>query len=204
MRYWLAEDYEEAIRYGRLGADLKRRSGADVHVDVEHALALALRDTKNTDNLQEALAIFLDGNSMEGLLLNEDTETQSMAFYGNIGRCLQFMEQLDNAMQFYRMSLESGAPDDDDATSYNKAYAFWWIGEVFDARQEPFAAAHFFRYAQTIWLRNSPPLARKMARLIEGLIEKLPDVADISAKGEIELRSFCESRLIEATRATAR
>jgi tetratricopeptide (TPR) repeat protein len=124
-----------------------------------------------------------------------------MRYYGNIGRCLQFLEDHDRAMQFYRMSLEEARGEDDYATGHDKAYAFWWIGEVFASKGEAYVAAHFFKLAQTIWSKTSPPLARKMDGLVNVLEEAEHEIAIVHSKGELELRGYCEARLADATRA---
>lgn len=194
-RFWHSDDFSKAIIAARECADLKVDSGADVDLEVTYNLALALRDSKSYPNVLEALTIFLHGHSLEDVLIpNVPEEKNTMHYFGNIGRCLQFLGKNNDALRCYYLSLNA----DDDENSVvisNRAYAFWWVGELFEATQDIFIAAHFYKLAGIIWMKISPPRSRKMNEFFQRLVLNDADVSLVDKKSDIEIRSFCNSKL---------
>lgn len=198
-RYWHAEEFKSAIVHAQRGVGLKLGSGADIDVDVEFRLALALRDTRDVDLIQKALEIFLQGESLERIIspTSEDEkrlEGKRMPFFGNVGRCLQFLGRNEEAMICIRKALQIGSKDDH-TTLNNRAYAYWWIGEILESNGDEAVAAHFYRYAEIRWSKTSPPKARKMNELIQRLGEKNSSLLQVFAKDELEIGAFCQPRL---------
>ena len=97
---WVRGDFIDAVRWGKIGNDLKVSSDVDTTYDVSHNLALAERDSGRPE---AALSIFLLGRN-----LKEVTDPQELdgrrdgAHYGNIGRCLHLMGQIDSALICYQ------------------------------------------------------------------------------------------------------
>lgn len=197
FNYWHQDRFQDAIREGRRALDLKSRSGADVDVDVESHLALALRDSRVADNVREALGFFLNGAPLEDVIKNDvSAEKTHMGFYGNIGRCLQFLGERSDAVECYRKSLQvAEAKHQETSVIRNTGYAYWWIGEIFEAEGQFGVAAHFYKNAQAIWKRTCPPNARKMGILLERLLAADSAIAAIIDKSELEVASFCTARI---------
>ena len=198
-RYWHAEEFQKAADYASEGVRLKMTSGADINVEIEHRLALALRDTRKNESIEKALKIFLCEESINSILSpspedEKRLESRGMHFFGNIGRCLQFLGRNNEAMVCFKKALERGGRDDT-ITLNNRAYAFWWIGEIFEASGQDNIAAHFYRHAELLWLKTSPPKARKMEGLILNLAEKNPNILAVAKKDEVEIRAFCHEKI---------
>jgi hypothetical protein len=82
-------------------------------------------------------------------------------FYGNIGRCLQFMGQTDAALVCYQKSALLVERRDTAEVVLNQGYIRYWIAEVLLACGERDLAAKFFLAAYGKWRQASPPKAEK-------------------------------------------
>src|SRR5206468_2226343 len=99
---WLQGDFKQAVEWGRVGKALKENSHVDTAVVIDHSLALAERDAGNSE---VALEIFLNGEPLIRVVDPEElTKERGGPFYGNIGRCLHFMGQVDAALVCYQKS----------------------------------------------------------------------------------------------------
>jgi tetratricopeptide (TPR) repeat protein len=188
---WSNRSYPAAIRWGSEGVELKRRSGVDTEFDSSHNLALAQRDAGLVD---PALDFFLNGEELSDVT---DPETmipdRDEAFYGNVGRCLQFMGQIEPALACYRKSarlLEGGKGA---YAAENQAYVRQWIGELLLAKKEFDQALPFFVAAHARWERIAPPQAERIQRDIDKVIIAAaaiipsPEVADAFVRAWIKL-----------------
>lgn len=160
--HWMSGDYLAAIKWGTDGAKLKRDSGVDTGFGVEHNLALAERDSGAID---KALEYFLGGATMDEVLDPEICDQdRGGAFYGNIGRCLQLMGQIDPALICYGKSARLIEGEHEDSDIENQAYIRQWIGELLLEKDEIEAALFFTRAAHTKWRLVSPPKAELVGR----------------------------------------
>ena len=99
---WANGDYSKAIEWGQRGKDLKDRTDVDTRYNTDHNLALAQRDAGIVD---PALTYFLQGRKLDEVTdIDELDENRKGAYYGNIGRCLHLMGQIDPALICYRKS----------------------------------------------------------------------------------------------------
>lgn len=196
FRLWQQDRFLDAVAIARPAVVLKRTSGADVKVNVDHSLALALRDSKITANVEEALTLFLAGNTLDSVLNNTaDPKGQPMGFYGNIGRCLQFLSRSKEAIECYKKSLQIAQSKEGFSTIRNTGYAYWWIGEIFAEASEPLVAAHFFKFAENVWKKTCPPRARNMGVLLDQLQKIDSSVGSVTSKSDLEIRSYCLNKL---------
>ena len=165
---WVRGQFDSAIEWATIGVDLKRNSNVDTEFDCEHILALALRDNGDPD---KALAFFLQNWTIETLVKADlEDDTVSAPLFGNVGRCLQIKNDHHNALEYLRISARILEEDASANRVSNQAYARQWIGESFDAIEEPQKALAFYSQAEEI-LRSIAP-AR--ARVLTHLISKLP------------------------------
>jgi tetratricopeptide (TPR) repeat protein len=159
--HWTHENYPAAIRWAQDGVDLKA-SGVDTLFSSEHALALAQRDS---GAIEGALEFFLGDISLEEVL---DPSTFDVdrggAFYGNIGRCLHLMGQIDTALICYRKC--AAAVEQENVVDHleNQAYIRQWIGELLLARGELEAGKIFLKASHAKWEIVSPPRAEGVAK----------------------------------------
>lgn len=162
--HWMIGDYLAAIKWGTDGAKLKRDSGVDTEYGAEHNLALAERDSGAID---AALTYFLEGATMDEVLdpaiCDQD---RGGAFYGNIGRCLQLMGQIDPALVCYGKSARLIEDEHEDSDIENQSYIRQWIGELLLEKGEVEAALFFTLAAHTKWRLVSPPKAELVGRAL--------------------------------------
>ena len=101
---WYMKQFESAIHWGEEGDRLKTNPSVDTRFSTQHNLALAYRDA---GRISEAIDIFLEGESIDMVVTpNEHIEDEDAPFYGNIGRCLFFQSQFDNAEICYTKSAQ--------------------------------------------------------------------------------------------------
>ncbi|MDF2493285.1 SIR2 family protein [Sphingomonas sp.] len=165
--HWWNRNYDAAIKWGSEGVALKKASGVDTVFDSAHNLALAQRDAGMVD---PALRYFLAGRSLEDVTepgtIDEDG---SESFYGNIGRCLHFMGQVDPALACYRKSASLAQESRNAYGVENQAFIREWIGELLEAKGEFGDASAFLIAATAKWSRISPDRADMVAAHAERL-----------------------------------
>ena len=115
--HWMNANYPAAIKWGTQGAELKRGTNVDTLYGSEHTLALAQRDSGAIDS---ALEFFLEGEIMDNVIdVKKMDVDRGGGFYGNIGRCLQLMGQVDSALICYGKSAKIVETEQDDNTWEN-------------------------------------------------------------------------------------
>ena len=98
----MTRDFDKAIEWGKRGKELKDRSNVDTRYTTDLYLSLALRDSGQID---PALQQLLRGRKLDEVIdPDELTDDLGGAYYGNIGRCLHLMGQIDPAIICYRKS----------------------------------------------------------------------------------------------------
>src|SRR5581483_4157131 len=108
---WYRSAFAESVKWGRIGNELLESSDIDssVRISLAHAAALAERDAGRPE---VALPVFLDGRTLAQVIDPEELDEARQAdHYGNIGRCLHFMGQIESALVCYQKSallLERG------------------------------------------------------------------------------------------------
>ena len=154
---WFTDDYISAIRWGEEGEYLKNSTLVDTVFSTKQHLALALRDERR---INEAINIFLEGETFDSVTKKgHRIEDKYAPFYGNIGRCLYFDNDLERALACYVKSaqlLEEGRSLKD---RLNKGYIRLWIAELLELQGKLKLAAVFLRAAICMWEVSSPPRA---------------------------------------------
>ncbi len=175
---WIRGDLAGALEWGRLGARLKSSSGADIKVDIEHQLALAERDAGQPEI---ALATFLAGRALRELLDPDELELElGGPHYGNIGRCLHFMGQIDAALTCYQKSALIIEKRVRGYHVRNQGYIRTWIGELLAAREQYRLAGAFFQAAYLKWSQVSPPKAASVLLQVGLMRARVPGNSWIS------------------------
>jgi hypothetical protein len=105
--------------------------------------------------------------------------------YGNVGRCLHFMGQVDSALVCYQKSGLLIEKQYKHQHLLNQGYIRRWIGELLFARGETRLAAVFLEAARLKWAQVSPPKAGQTVKLQRQWADRLPDISDKS-KDDIE------------------
>jgi tetratricopeptide (TPR) repeat protein len=194
---WIRGEFAQAIEWGNAGQALKNRSDVDTKYDVSHNLALAERDAGRPEL---ALQFFLHGQRLEEVLDPEELdEGRGGAHYGNIGRCLHFMGQVDSALICYQKSallIEKASKSD---RILNQGYIRRWIGELLVARKEHRLAGIFLEAARLKWEQVSPPKAAQIVILQRQLGNHLFDSSNMSKQSiEKAFLDWMSGRLSDA------
>jgi hypothetical protein len=175
---WTQGQFVDALRWARMGQALKESSGVDTQFDVSHSLALAERDGGQPEL---ALSFFLGGQKLEEVVdPDELDEEKGGPHYGNVGRCLHFMGQVDSALICYQKSALLIEKHQKHHHVLNQSYIRRWIGELLLARKDFRYAAVFLEAARIKWAQVSPPKAAQIVALKRQLGSELPDLSEIS------------------------
>jgi tetratricopeptide (TPR) repeat protein len=162
---WVRGEPAPALEWARLGKRLKSASGADIAVDIEHQLALAERDSGQPE---VALQTFLAGRTLSEVLDPDELEPERDGpHYGNIGRCLHFMGQIESALICYQKSALLIERRPRGAYLHNQGYIRTWVGELLTAREQYRLAGAFFRAAYLKWSQVSPPKAASVLAQVD-------------------------------------
>jgi tetratricopeptide (TPR) repeat protein len=159
MMHWTRMEYDEAIEWGERGKALKDKTGADTRYSTEHHLALAQRDHGRPDT---AMIAFLRGAPIEKVIDSDEFDEQrDPSFYGNIGRCLHLMGQIDPALICYRKSALLLQKDRNPHVE-NQGFVRSWIGELLVAKGDVCSAKAFLQAAKSKWRLVAPQRAFSM------------------------------------------
>lgn len=161
---WIKRDFSAAIAWGKQGRELKNRSDVDTERGTEHNLALAQRDAGDID---PALEFFLFGRPLAEVTdPDELDENRGAPHYGNVGRCLHIMGQIDPAIVCYRKSAILLEKDAKFRHTTNQGYVRQWIGELLLARDEPCVARNFLTAARHKWNQVFPQRAVEVSEIL--------------------------------------
>lgn len=182
---WVRKDFVGAIQWGKIGVTLLDKTGVDVQTEIKHRLALAQRDAGNPE---VAIEFFLRGRSLADVLDPEELdEARGGAHYGNIGRCLHFMGQINSALACYQKSALLLEKEGGYEQILNQGYIRWWVGELLLARNQKRLASIFVEAAKRKWELAAPELCRQLGELQKNLNGVLRTLED----NEQELESVC-------------
>nr|VFK51912.1 MAG: NB-ARC domain-containing protein [Candidatus Kentron sp. TC] len=158
--YWFNSEYSEAINIYEKTAFLLESAKQPENASLKHIYALALRDS---GEVEKALDIFLSGEDLD-LVANDTDIDNSLGgeFYGNIGRCLQFLGRLDESLNCVCKSFICIYDSDDSNRLINIGYASKWLFEVLKEDNSSDVACHFYRLALDKWEISSPPLRNQL------------------------------------------
>ncbi|HET9640076.1 MAG TPA: SIR2 family protein [Allosphingosinicella sp.] len=160
--HWTNGNYPAAIRWAQEGVDLKKKSGVDTEFSADHALALAERDS---GAYETALEFFLGDAKLDEIIDPASyDEDRGGGYYGNIGRCLHLMGQIDTALICYRKSAYAVEEENVADHLENQGYIRQWIGELLLIRGEVDAAKLFLKASYSKWEIVSPPRAERVMR----------------------------------------
>ncbi|QXP58567.1 SIR2 family protein [Olleya sp. HaHaR_3_96] len=180
---WFQEKFEDAIEIGEYGEFLITESGIADNYSLKHNLALARRDSKEEVNIKKALNYFLKGENIENIL-NNVNEDLSGNFYGNIGKCLELMNDKINALTCYYISINILFKEETSHSKLNIGYASSWIFNILKSTEEKLRSLYFLKLSINTWLHSSPPRANNMKKAFDKLtidkqtkteINKIPD-----------------------------
>ncbi|TNB48052.1 hypothetical protein FF124_10755 [Martelella lutilitoris] len=165
--YWIKKDYDESIRWGERGVELKETSNVDTRHDCSHNLALARRDNGDASR---AISFFCKQHSLEELIdPASETAKDDGPLLGNVGRCLQLMGRHEEALVCLRKSAIAVEGDNGKSRANNRGWAREWIGNSLAETGAIDLAYAFYRDGAEILKSTSPHRARKMLLAADAL-----------------------------------
>lgn len=172
--YWFSNDFEQAVRWGAQGEQLKKDSEVDTAFSSSHNLALALRDSGEA---QVALPRLLLGEDLSSVLSGEPAVVERGGeFYGNVGRCLQKSGRSLEALTCYKKCAQLLESAGERSNKLNRGYLRSWVAELKKSEGEYQAAAHCFRAACYLWADTSPPRAEIAEQALRRLVKRSPEL----------------------------
>lgn len=184
---WFQNRFEEAIVLVEEGVLLENQSTAKSGLDLKHVLALALRDTRQKENITRALEIFLNEKSIENLLQNNEDNFIGGETYGNVGRCLQYTGNISDALICFKKSIKKLKDP------MNKGYAYLWYAECMIVNNQIDTALWFYKQSFNIWKKLSPIKASNVDKKIKAIIEVNPSLLTILERSEREVEMYCSN-----------
>jgi tetratricopeptide (TPR) repeat protein len=184
---WTRQNYTAAIRWGKIGKELLMSSGVDTAPRILHSLALAERDSGHPEL---ALPFFLGAQALsEATNPDELDEVRGGAHYGNIGRCLHMMGQIDAALICYQKSAILIQKDTLHQRVLNQAFIRFWVGELLAAKGERKLAHTLLKAAYLKWRHISPTRAAQAMALAQqvqsGHNEPMETIEDRKVEGVV-------------------
>lgn len=171
---WFTKNYEDAVHWAELGVTLKQGYDIETPYDCAHTRALALRDSGQAE---KALEYFLYGSSVaECLAENQDSQRDGV-YFGNIGRCLHLMGEVDNALVVYRKVSKLFEHDGTDAL--NTGYIRFWVAQIMHQIGRVEDALFFYLLSINKWESVSPFRANEAQLKMEDLISDNPQLESL-------------------------
>lgn len=168
--YWFIDDYENAIKWGERVLELKKNEEGK---NIINSLALSWRDSKDPKKIKKALNYFLEDENLKDVIHPDKIKEElNGPFYGNIGRCLYFNNQYDEAIIAYKKSFKMIDRAKNSTTDLNKGYALLWIGETLYKKKDIKTAIYFITAATNIWKEISPPKAKKSEQVLNEILKE--------------------------------
>lgn len=166
---WLQGDYSKALGLAREAVSLSTQIDISLPNSPEQTLGLILRDSGDIDG---ALVIFLEGLALEEAL--EENNGKSSEFFGNIGRCLYFNGDVENALRFYKRSGQEMISNP--RSNHNTGWLRLWVGEALCKLGRVAEGYAFLCAAKHVWARGSKLLEMSADAMISEVQQSHADI----------------------------
>lgn len=187
--YWFIGELGEAIKIVEKAISLEEQSDTKSGYDLRHTLALALRDTGEKSKIEKALELFLNDIDIEKVINSKEDLHISGEIYGNVGRCLHYLEKNDDAIKCYKKSLAILSD------RMNIGYGYFWIAEALLIKEDLSTSIWFFVQARNIWKKISPIKANMLNKKITAFADINIVYQNIVEMDDIQIEKFCSSWL---------
>ncbi len=191
--YWYQEKFNEAIEIGEYGVFLINNSGISDNYSLRHNLALSRRDSKIDKNIKEALLYFLKGENVENIINNVNVDLGGH-FYGNIGKCLEFLNDKVNALTCYYISFSILCDEDNNNSKLNLGYAASWIYSILKDTKNKLDSLYFLKQSINSWEHSSPPRAEKMKKEWKHFIFDKQSKQEIEKIPDWKIADYCKEK----------
>jgi hypothetical protein len=189
---WTMGNFKNSITEGKSASDLIDLLEENDLWAGKSRYHLALRDSKEIANIEKALDYFCERKNLPELRSGQCTSENSSQ-YGNIGRCLLYLNQHSEALYFIAKSYKS--LNENKASNHGKhnlGYASKWIGEILADQQTGLESLYFFLHARNIWKNEMPGEANKIDSLISTLSDTISKQSVMSLESW-QITKFCDT-----------
>lgn len=190
---WYQKKFLEAIEIGEEGVELLEESSLADTYNIRHNLALARRDSKLSINVDKALNFFSNGDSVENIDSSNINKDLGGAYYGNVGRCLEYLNKKEEALKFYFFSLKLLMNEDNLNTLINVGYACSWIANILLENGSDEDALYFLKFAKNCWDRTSPPRSQEVEQKWHSIDALESTKAKIGEMSEWKIKDYCSN-----------
>ncbi|MGU5526873.1 SIR2 family protein [Aeromonas caviae] len=160
---WINANYTEAIRYGKSASDLIDVLGENDVWFGKHRYHLALRDSKLRANLDIAIKFFCGDKSLEQMCSREIDNNILPSSYGNVGRCLFYLNKIEESVHLYCKSFKMFSSESQSYFGkHNLGYASKWLSEVLQFQNNAIGSLYFLLNARNSWKDDLPGEANKI------------------------------------------
>lgn len=196
--HWFKEEYETAIQYGEKGEFLLTSSGLTDSYSLKFNLALARRDSKETDKIQLALNHFLQGEEIQKVLDTKIIKNDLGGhFYGNIGRCLEYLTEEEDALICYCKSMKLLFDEDSEYSKINLGYASFWISGLLIKKKKTQDALTFLKFSKINWENTALPRFIMANKLWDNTICDIDTKSIIDKKLDWQIEKLCKDFITE-------
>lgn len=192
--FWYQDKFEDAIQIGEEGAELLEESNLADSYNLRHNLALAYRDSRIEKNILKALDYFSGGEDIK-IDINSMNYNKELGgtYYGNIGKCLEYLENKEQALNYYYISLKLLINEDFVNSIINIGYACSWIAYLLCELKEEEESLYFLKYAKNCWDKTSPPRSTKISLMWNSINISEETKQKIFELSEWKIKDHCSS-----------
>ena len=187
---WISKDFESAIKLGKSAVDLLDVLDVNEMWQARGRYYLSLRDSKVKENVEKALVYFMNGSSVDVLLKSDDFSISKASNYGNIGRCYQFIGDMDKALYFVIKSYMSLKDEQSYNNIHNLGYASLWLSELLAIQDKHADSLKFAIYARNIWKKDLPGEANRIDSDIASLHNSAVNESIVSLESW-QIKKYC-------------
>lgn len=191
--FWYQGRFAESIEIGEYGLFLLNESGVSDNYSLKHNLALSHRDSKDIKYVNEALSFFLKGENLENILKNVNKDLGG-DFYGNVGRCLELLNETDKALSCYYISILLLFEEDYVNSKINIGYASAWIFNILKNSNEKLQALYFLKLSIINWKISSPPRATQMERELRMFKIDKQTKSEVEKMADWKILNLCKDK----------
>ena len=190
---WFKNDFKAAIEWAEKGIEIQEKAGVGSEIDLSQKHALALRDTRDPENIDKALNLFLKGEKLENVLKETfSSENFSSEFFGNIGRCLWFKDQVKYAAICYYKSFNILISQRQGNTVLNMGFACLWLSEYAIKNGDEMSALHFIEYCLICWEKAAPIKAVKVRNEFADIINNRENSLFFTTLSNWDTEKYCK------------
>jgi hypothetical protein len=193
--YWFQQNFEKAISVGEQGEYLLARANLADDYNLRHNLALSRRDSKDKNKIEQALLYFLKTETLEIVVDISVPISFDGHFYGNIGRCLEFLGDNDKALICYIKSLYALLTEKNKNDTLNIGYACFWISGILITKGQIQNGLYFLKNAIISSDCISPPRSKIYRDYWDSIVCDADTKRQIDSMLDWKIEKYCKQKI---------